>query len=229
MSGKASWSHHTARVMEAALLGLPGVISSHVELDEAGSVREVHLLTGPGRAQAQLVRDVQSLMAISFDAVVEAGLIHVTRVGAGEEYGNTRLRLLRHRLETGESRLAVAVELGNGERVYRGEARGTRGPGVPLRLAALATAQAVVEALFRMVEIEVFAVHRIRLGHRQAALAGITAGGGVLMPQDFIGGAFIRSDEIEAACRAVLDAVNRLFALVEQMAPEGVEEESTNV
>ncbi|HEY8393312.1 MAG TPA: hypothetical protein VIK92_00745 [Thermaerobacter sp.] len=229
MSGQASWSQHTARIMEAALLGLPGVISCHVEVDLAGKVREVHLLAGPGRAQAQLVRDVQSLMAISFDATVEPSIIQVTRVGAGEEYGDARLRLLRHRLETGDGRLAITVELGRGERVFRGEAQGARRPGAAFRLAALATAQAVVHALSRMIEIEVFAVQRVALGHLQAALVGITAGGGALAPQEFIGSAFIRADETEAACRAVLDAVNRLFALIERMVPGGTEVKSANV
>lgn len=228
MSGQASWSQHTARMMEAALLGLPGVISSHVEVDPDGKVREIHLLAGPGRAQAQLVRDVQSLMAISFDAAVEPSVIQITRLGAAEEYGDARLRLLRHRVETGDGRLAVTVELARGERVFRGEARGTRRPGAAFRLAAVATAQAVVEALSHMIEIEVFAVQRVPLGHLQAALVGINAGGGALTPQEFIGSAFIRVDENEAVCRAVLDAVNRLFALVEQMVPGGTEAGSAN-
>ena len=87
----------------------------------------------------------------------------------------------------------------------------------------------MVAALFRMVEVDVFAVQRVRLGHRVAALVGITAGGGLLPPQDYLGAVVVRVDELEATCRAVLDGVNRFFALAEQLAPEGIGEQGTNV
>lgn len=226
---QSSWSDHTARAMESALLGLPGVLSSHVEVDAGGRVQEIHLLAGPGRAEHQLLRDVQSLMAISFGQDVNPGVIHLTRVGAGDEYGESRLRLLRHRLETEGTQVGFVVELGNGERVFRGEARGTRGPTSALRMAAVATARGVVAALYRMVEVEVFSVQRVRLGHRAVALVGITAGGGILPAQEYVGAVLIKLDDTEATCRAVLDGVNRFFALAGQLAPEGIGAKSTNV
>lgn len=229
VSQQSSWSDQTARAMESALLGLPGVLSSHVEVDAGGRVQEIHLLAGPGRAEHQLFRDVQSLMAISFGQDVETGAIHLTRVGAGDEYGESRLRLLRHRLETEGTQIGVVVELGNGERIFRGEARGTRGPTSVLRMAAAATARAVVAALYRMVEVEVFSVQRVRLGHRAVALVGITAGGGILPVQEYVGAVLIKLDETEATCRAVLDGVNRFFALAGQLAPEGISGRTTNV
>ncbi|WP_423219228.1 hypothetical protein [Thermaerobacter marianensis] len=222
VSQPSSWSDQTAKTMEAALLGLPGVLSSHVEVDAGGRVQEIHLLAGPGRAEHQLLRDVQSLMAISFGQDVETGVVHLTRVGGGDEYGESRLRLLRHRLETEGTQIAVLVELGNGDRVFRGEARGTRGPAALLRLAAVATARAVIAALYRMVEVQVFSVQRVRLGHRTVALVGITAGGGILPPQEYVGAVLVKLDETEATCRAVLDGVNRFFALAGQLAPEGI-------
>ena len=229
VSQPSSWFDNTAKAMESALLGLPGVLSSHVEVDAEGRVQAIHLLAGPGRAEHQLLRDVQSLMAISFGQDVERGVVHLTRVGAGDEYGESRLRLLRHRLESEGTQVGVVVELGNGDRIFRGEARGSRSPSALLRMAAVATARAVVAALFRMVEIEVFSVQRVRLGHRSVALVGITAGGGILPPQEYVGAVLIKLDETEATCRAVLDGVNRFFALAGQMAPEGIGGQSTNV
>ena len=225
---QAPSSARTVRLMEAALLALPGVIASRVELDAEGRVQAVHVLAGPGRAEGQLVRDVQSLMAVSFGQAVAPGMVGVTRIGMEGEAVQSRLRLLRHRTETDGNQLKVRVELGQGGRTFHGEARGVRNPTVSMRLAAMATAQAVVAALSHTVEVEVFAVHRVTVAHHSAALVGVTAGGGLMAPQDFLGAVLIRSDEVEAACRAVLDGVNRFLSLACQLAPEGITVACTN-
>ena len=79
-----SWSVPDA---EALLLSLPGIVSAHVHRDDAGVVREIHLLASSELGAKQIVRNVESAMLARFGARVDHRAISVaqtstTRSGA---------------------------------------------------------------------------------------------------------------------------------------------------
>jgi hypothetical protein len=64
---------------EALLLSLPGIVSAHVHRDEAGVVREVHLLASSELGAKQIVRNVESAMLARFGARVDHRAISVAQ------------------------------------------------------------------------------------------------------------------------------------------------------
>lgn len=212
--------------LERAITKVRGALSARVVLDPRGAnVEEIHVLAHTGRNPKQIVRDIVSLLKAQFDLEIDHRLISVAQVETEEELPSSpshepRLQIDSILVENRQKTIRVRVQLQRGEALYEGEAEGSAQGSGGIRLGAEAVLRAVqefMEGLCRMTLEDVLAVE---MGDADAVIAGVQLSVRGRVPEFLVGSALVQGDPVEAAVRAVLDALNRkliLFNLEEEL------------
>ena len=190
-----------------------GVVAARVRPAADGSVEEVEVLAEGGKAPAQVVADVKSFLFARFGLSVDPERIRVARVQEARAMGipGFRAQVARIGVHRRSGDVEVEVGLRRGPDLHVGRAAAPRVRAFLPRLAAAAALQAAQAAAGAGEVWEVKDITRLELAGIPALVVAVRCGGegrkGLLLGTSVIDG-----DELEAATRAVLDAVNRRLA-----------------
>jgi hypothetical protein len=196
-----------ASALEAAIKRIPGVEATRVVLN-SGHPIEVHVLTVPGKAPKQVVRDVQSVALARFGTQLDRRIVSVVQMDAESIGGSDRPMVEDVAESIDGSRMTVSVTLSWQDQHLVGTATGPAATSTRLKLIADATLAALEQALDRDVAFAVAAVDTPLVGgnHVAVAIVVIVAAGAERL---VVGSALVGPDPARSMVRAVLDALNR--------------------
>jgi len=205
----------TAREVQEAIERVRGVVASRV-VAEDGVISEVHILAQTGRSAKQIVRDVESVCAAQFGITldhrkVSVALIHQPE--SSERYPIRRPEIAGVRVETAGRKVEVHVTLGVGDASYEGSAEGTGGAVHRVKVAALAALNALERYLGHGCRFELDDLVPFHLGGWDGYLAGVVMVS-AFGEEQLVGSALVKIDQMDAAIRAALDAVNRRIPII---------------
>jgi hypothetical protein len=196
--------------LEKMINRLAGVILSKVETDARSDISEIHILANYQRSPKQIVRDVQSLAATSFDMNLEHRIISVAQIADDSmlEIG-IRLKIKDFDVSWAGNKVTMSVTLAGIDRVAKGTATGMNT--APSR--NLAAARACIAALHEFLTLEstfdVIDIQKLRI-------AGVDSYNVAVSYNDkgedqiLLGASIVRDGDYNAIIAATLDAVNRL-------------------
>jgi hypothetical protein len=178
-------------------------------LSSGSEIEEIHVSAAADRVPKKLVRDIESLLLISFGIRVDHRRISIVRLG--EDHGRTlppvRPQIAGIEQSAGERGPLVKIELSYKDKVYEGT--GEAGPGENEMHAA---GRAVISAIERLLGVDrVLALEDVRLvklGEQSVVVVLLTW----RLEGEFlylVGATSSRTDLCEAAARASFDALNR--------------------
>lgn len=195
------------RDFEERLRRLPGVEAARV-VTSAGSVTEVHIVTGLEKAPKQVVRDVQTLAQAAYSLALDRRVVSVVQLPDGDLSQGDRPVVVDVSEQLDGAHAKVSVTLAwQGESLV-GSIDGAAGEATRHRLIAEATVAALRQALQESTAFGVTSVDLVTLGGRRIAIAQVVIvneGKERLM----VGSALAHGDAGRAIVRAVLDALNR--------------------
>jgi hypothetical protein len=196
-----------APTLEHAIRRIPGVEAARVVMTGSSPV-EVHVLTVPGKAPKQVVRDVQSVALASLGVNLDRRIVSVVQVDQTDIGGSDRPVVEDVAEEIDGSRMNIAVTLRWHDEKLVGRATGPAAATTRLRVVAEATLSALEQALHEDVAFAISAVDTPRIGSHNVAVAVIVIvkGGEELVVS---GSALVSTDASRAMVRAVLDGLNR--------------------
>jgi hypothetical protein len=196
--------------LEKMINRLAGVILSKVVTDARSDISEIHILANYQRSPKQIVRDVQSLAATSFDMNLEHRIISVAQIADDSmlEIG-IRLKIKDFDVSWAGNKVTMSVTLAGIDRVAKGTATGMNT--APSR--NLAAARACIAALHEFLTLEstfdVIDIQKLRI-------AGVDSYNVAVSYNDkgedqiLLGASIVRDGDYNAIIAATLDAVNRL-------------------
>ncbi len=196
--------------LEKLINKLSGVILSKVVSDARGDVTEVHILANFHRSPKQIVRDVQSLSATSFNLNLEHRIISVAQIADDSmlEIG-IRLKINDFEVSWSDNKVTMSVTLSGVDRLAKGIAVGMNT--APSR--NMAAAKACISALHEFLKLEcvfdVIDIQKLRIaGQDSFSVAVSYSDKGE--DQVLLGSSIVHDGEYNAILCATLDAVNRL-------------------
>lgn len=197
-------------MIEMALLRVKDVLYARAALSEDGQVESLHVLARSTRGAARICRDVQSVLKTQFGLDVDLPRISVAQI-AGEL--ETAIPPLRPKLESvfygiQGSEAHAEVNLAFEGRMVGGKAKGACSRSNRLRLVAEATLAAVCSYMGDAVMCGLEDLTVISLSGRPVLVATVSVSSGQ-KDEVLTGACIIGRDELEAAARATLDALNR--------------------
>ncbi|MEJ5251380.1 MAG: hypothetical protein HPY54_09155 [Chthonomonadetes bacterium] len=213
---KSARAQVPAEQVEGVIRQLREVLSARVIVDRSGAIQEIHVLVSSNRSPKQVVRDIESALLASHGIVVDHRKISVAQLQG------TLLRSVRNRLRVVDVELAVngtkaeaTVHLQRGSETFTGQAAGQGSQPNQLRLIATATVRAVEQACRMTDQIAVEEINpNVVVAGRQLVVAVVNMlsqyGEDVLT-----GSALVRNDVNRAVVNAVLDALNRRTAALQ--------------
>ena len=196
--------------LEKMINRLAGVILSKVVTDARSDISEIHILANYQRSPKQIVRDVQSLAATSFDMNLEHRIISVAQIADDSmlEIG-IRLKIKDFDVSWAGSKVTMSVTLAGIDRTAKGTATGMNT--APSR--NLAAARACIAALHEFLTLDctfdVIDIQKLRI-------AGVDSYSVAVSYNDkgedqiLLGASIVRDGDYNAIIAATLDAVNRL-------------------
>ena len=211
--------------LEHALSRLPDVSAARIVGDEQGRPVEVHVLAATDKHPKQIVRDIQSVAMASFGVDLDRRMVSVVRLdgaaeGAGQQTaaGDPRVVLRSIAADQQDQRAVLRVTLDAGERELVGSASGSLASTARLRLAALATMDALGQLMPVAECADVETATLVKSTEREVAIVNIVFG----LPdhEEVVSGSAVvrEAGEIDAVVRAVLDATNRRLPMLQAAA-----------
>ncbi len=204
------------RECESLILQVRGVISTQIVKGGDGEIAEIHVLADSSRSAKQVVRDIESAVLVQLGIELDHKKISVAQLQAGEEGPSP----IRPRLESIEITIKGTMAEANitvnfDTVIYQGKAKGPNVSRNRLRLAAIATLNAVESYLGGTVSFMLEDVQKINFSGREVVLVGIS----LITPigeETLLGAALVARDERESAVKAALDALNRRLILLKK-------------
>ena len=197
-SGPAAWKELVTQ--------LPGILGAEFSL-ENDIIREVHILSDQSRSPKQIVRDVQSALLARFQVELDHRVVSVAQV-PGPIARRGRLICDRLELSTGRSGASASVYLNLEDKIYRGSSQCDLSTTGRFRSIALATVDALNQALTSDSSISLDEIRSTTLGEHQAMLVGLLLKNGG-KTEALLGACYEGEDPNFSAALATLDAVNR--------------------
>lgn len=196
--------------MERLINKLNGVILSKVNVDAFGEITEVHVLTNLGRSPKQIVRDVQSLAATSFNVAMEHRVISVAQIADdGMVEIGIRLKIRDFDVAYSSNKVTMTVALEGYDKTAQGSSTGMNTSSCRNLTVARACIAALHDYLGKDCLFDVVDLQRNRIaGYDSVSVAVAYLDDG--NEQILIGSSVIREDEYNAILCATLDAVNRI-------------------
>lgn len=205
-----------AEQVEKVIRQLRDVLSARVVVDKHGAIQEIHVLVSSNRSPKQVVRDIESALLASHGIVVDHRKISVAQMqGALLRSLRNRLRVADVEITVNGTKAEASVHLQRGSETFTGQAAGQGSQSNQLRLIATATVRAVEQACQMSDQIAVEDINpNVVVAGRQVVVVVVNMlsqyGEDVLA-----GSALVRHDLNRAVVNAVLDALNRRTAALQ--------------
>lgn len=205
-----------AEQVEHVIRQLREVLSARVVVDKTGAIQEIHVLVSSDRSPKQVVRDIESALLASHGIVVDHRKISVAQMqGALLRFARNRLRVADVELTINGTKAEAVVHLQRGSHTFTGQAAGQGSQANQLRLIANATVRAVEQACRMTDQIAIEDINpNVMVASRQIVIAVVNMlsqyGEDVLT-----GSALVRNDVNRAVVNAILDALNRRTAVLQ--------------
>lgn len=215
-TSKGTQGRVPAGQVEEVIRRLRDVLSVRVVVDKNGAIQEVHVVVSSNRSPKQVVRDIESALLASHGIVVDHRKISVAQMqGAWVRSARNRLRVADVVLTINGTKAEASVCLQRGSETFVGQVAGQGSQSNQLRLIAAATVRAVEQACRMTDQIAVEDINpSVMVAGRQVVVAVVNMlsqyGEDVLT-----GSALLRSDLNRAVVNAVLDALNRRTAALQ--------------
>lgn len=202
--------------LEESITRLDSVDAARVVVS-GGQITEVHVIAATEKPAKQVVRDVQSLAMARFGTSIDRRVISVVQI-TPEAIGlanGARPAVVDLAEDSNGTHTTLKVTLRYGDDEHTGAATGPAVSSTRLRLIAEATLDALGEAYGNLPPIAIDAIADATVGARTVIVATLVAviDGGV--EQLTVGSAIAGGDAGQAAVRAVLNALNRRLALLD--------------
>ncbi len=195
-----------------------GVYACRVDRAQGAALPDRVRVVVKASRRLAVAKDIQTAWFTVWNVYVPRGRFVVTPVRSPLDFQPRirRLQLCEITLHHDGEKLAATTALFSGGRTYEGTAESPAEGADICRLAALATMEALREALPPEVQMELAGVRLVVIAGCRAVLCALAGRDRVLL-----GVCEVRGDERDAAARAVLDAANRLLGRVPRVAPGG--------
>lgn len=206
--------------LEDSLRQIAGVRAVSVVTGPDARPTEVHVLTSPGKAPKQVVRDVQSLALAQHEIDIDHRIVSVVQIGESDleivsdpeavipgADGPPRPAVGAIGVRTSRGECHVEVTLVAGDDTFTGSALGPTSASARSRVVAAATLAALKDLLGLRCEVDSAQV--VAAGSREVALTVLTLSVPRSGDQVLTGSAPVRGDVADAVARSVLDALNR--------------------
>jgi hypothetical protein len=208
-----SWSRQS---LEQYLSRVEGVENVKVFFDEKNEISEIHVLATSSRQPKQIVRDIESVFITQFGVNVDHRKISVVQLKSEFDSLERRLQIIGIKSTTTKNFMVVEVELEVKEQVFSGKHEGVASDGNRLRIASMATLNAVSKAVPDKIVLALEDVSKCSIAGRQAIVVVVNCLSG-FRGELFTGCALLQSDDIETAVKATMDAVNRKLGLLSSL------------
>lgn len=198
--------------IENYLTNIKSVQTSKIVTDSNNNIIEIHVLSDNSRHSKQVARDIRSVLLSRFNLDVDYKLISVAQIDKNLSI-NSELRLLYdgYTNELSSDRIKIQAKLSWDEKEFIGEAEGIKSEKNTLKVAALATLNAIKNAI----DLDCFIVEDIqtaRVADKDVMISAITyVDRG--METVLTGSAIINGNKIDSTIKATLNAINRKICL----------------
>ncbi len=219
----------SVRSVEQLIEGFAAVEGARIVLDDWGAVQQIHVLADDSRPPKAIARDIQSGLQARWGLVVDHRRISIAQmedVAPRPQWSRLRLEQFAVSTDPVRGRIEIAVSLApdggrdatgrsplSGTSLWQGRAAGASGAGTGLRLASEATLQALNQALRPDHAFSVADIGRMSLGGQEIVVCLLQYHAPRGAVEMLSGSALVRSEPLEAAVRAVLNASNRSYGI----------------
>lgn len=203
------------RELEEGVTRLESVDAARVVV-EGDRITEVHVIASADKSAKQVVRDVQSLAMARFGAALDRRIISVVQMSNDRAKLPTEQRpqLIRVHEDPDGARTTLKVTLRWQDVEHTGEATGPAVSSTRLRLIGEAALNAVEQTYDTAPPIALDTIEVATLGQRRVVVVVVvTAEDGA--EKLAVGSALSHGDDGDAAVRAILDALNRQLATLD--------------
>jgi hypothetical protein len=204
------------RELEEVLTRIESIDAARV-VNQGDRITEVHILSAPDKPAKQVVRDVQSLAMARFGMAIDRRVISVVQISPQElDLVSTARAALTNVSETPNgTRTSVEVTLRHEDEEHVGTATGPAVASARLRLVGQATIDAIERTFDSIPPIALDSMSVAAVGVHQVVVAVVVTAG-TTGGEDFsIGSALSTGNPDDAAVKAVLNALNRRLAHLE--------------
>lgn len=206
--------------VERALAGLAGMVAVRLVPGFDRPVDELHALVVEDRSPKQVVRDIQSMLYTRFDLSIDHRVISVVQLAEDDplaadddDAAAPRVALTRVSLTQSSADATITVVVTDNDGVeHVGTTASDVTPAGQRLAAGSATIQAVDDVVAPATTLSLAGLDQVQCGGVTVMLAVIEVRAARTM-LTLTGSAVVRRGEIDAAARAVLDALNRVLQL----------------
>jgi hypothetical protein len=198
------------------IMQVRGVNSARVVF-EGDNITEIHVLADATRSPKQVVRDVESAVAVKFGIALDHRLISVVQLGEDEPLINPvqRMQLKGISYAVKDRSLEVNATIAIDSSNYTAAAAALNIKKNRLKLVAEATLAAIETYLGKGPKFVVNDVQKIIFGGQEVILFSASLNQHSY-EETLLGTALVKGDELESVARATLDAVNRRLFLIKE-------------
>ena len=202
--------------IENIIAQVKGVSSARV-VYENGTIVEIHVLADGSRSPKQVVRDIESAVMVKLGITVDHKCISVAQLTTDEVIlptNETRLRLIRIGYTLNGAESSVSITISVNDELFEASSTGPKINHNRLCLAARATLAAVERYLGTENMFVLFDTTKITVANQQAVITVISFYRDS-REEILLGAALAKGDDLEAAAKATMDAINRRLVFVE--------------
>lgn len=197
---------------ESFLTNIKSVMSCKIIADVNSNISEIHVLSDNSRHTKQIARDIRSALMSNFNITVDYKTISVAQIIKNLTV-NTEFRLVYdgYSNETTSDRIKILVKLSWDDKEYSGEAEGIKSEKNILKVAALAT----LDAIKNSIGLDCFISEDIQISKiagQEVILSAITH---IDRGEEniLIGSSIVVNNNIDSTVKATLNAINRRICL----------------
>lgn len=190
---------------------LPGVLNSKT-LEDAGQIKEIHILTDTSRSPKQIVRDVQSLLMAQFQLQFDHRVVSVAQIECekpGAERSSYRYSIEGITLSKRREATDLEVTLSRDGVEFFGKQSGLKISHDIHRGIAAATLEAVSCAEAYQRSFSVLDLKFAQMAEERICMVCISVAEPGFSSCRLVGTAFSKEDDALAIVKATLDALNR--------------------
>lgn len=184
---------------------------------ENGAVVEIHVLADGTRSPKQVVRDIESAVLVKLGIAIDHKCVSVAQLSSDEvapPVNELRLKLARVGYFISGSESSVSITISVDEELFEATVTGPKLNHSRLRLAAKATLMAMEKYLGKENMFTLSDASKINIAGHNAVITAVSffrdSREDVLL-----GAALAHGDELEAAAKSTLDAINRRLVFME--------------
>ncbi len=205
------------RELEEGLTRLESVDAARV-VYQGNTITEIHVIAASDKPSKQVARDVQSLAMARFGVPIDHRVISVVQISPQKvSVSSVPRAALRRVVESPNgTRTTVEVTLLHDDEEHTGTATGPLVASARLRLIGEATINAVERTFEGTPPIALDSIARTQVGNRNVIVAVVVAAGDRGTEDLTVGSALVVDHGDEAAVKAVLNALNRKLASIEE-------------